>query len=281
MTSENIYPSDLIDELRALAPSWDSTKTFPSKKCKQAAEIISKYCVESLASFSNLEKVYLVTHNLPNLGFCKWCGGNRSTCQNRSNTPYCGTLCYKADPDAITKISKIKTALYADPDWKQTTQNKAEATCMKNHGVSSPMKSRALHQKQQNRLGVAKRHKGFTCRGFEPQFIDWVDGMGFLDRIQMSTTSFRYFDYVKNCLRTYHPDFLIKNVNVYVEVKSRYTMSSQCSTSYEIVPKIESVRSAGYEIVVVVVDHIKREIALPPEYNTLDTNRLIELLAQV
>jgi hypothetical protein len=271
MSSENIYrptfyyPRQLLDDLSAMRVKG---KVW-SRKYPKAQECIDRYNIPHLNGLDISYQLALIDNGLENFGACKICSAKLTLEKYKRNTPYCGMECYKADPDGAKKISEIKTRLYADLAWKTKTESKKTQTCISNHGVPFPMQKQELHDKQQSALGCSKEHRGFRVRGFEPKFIDWCDAVGIdIERdLCKSPRSFKYFDPNKNKVRTYHPDFYIKSLDAFFEVKSTYTISERCSTAREITPKIQSVRSQGETIFVVVMERSGKAL-FPDQYNT-------------
>lgn len=259
------YPAQLLEELQ---PLINSQGKIGSRKIKRAVAIIEKYNLPHLDSFPGNEKVMLVVLGWEDFGTCKMCSTKLNRVQYNKGAKYCGLKCYKADPDGAALISKVKTELYADKQWKAKTESKKKSTCMENHGVPYPMQKQELHEKQQHALGVCKDYKGFQIRGFEDKFIDWCEahGIDITTDLQKSPRSFRYFDPNKNKTRTYHPDFYVASMNVFVEVKSSYTISEKCSTAGEIEHKLAAVREQGYKIILAVMER-SGTISFPDHYN--------------
>ena len=259
------YPQELLDEISHLR--CEDGKIY-SRKILQAFNIVKKYEIPHLANFQWTHVVQLVSRGWKNFGKCKICENLLDYEKYKRKTTYCCQKCYKADPAAGRKISKRKTELYADPEWKAQTEAKKTATCMENHGVLFPMQSKELHEKQQGALGCIKEHKGFRIRGFEDKFIDWCEAhsVDISSDLVVPKTAFQYFDPVEKKTRTYHPDFYIPSRNLFVEVKSEYTISKACNTAREIEYKLKAVREQGCKIILVVMSRTG-EIQFPEQYN--------------
>ena len=120
---------------------------------------------------------------------------------------------------------------------------KRKDTNIKNYGVDNPMKSNEIYQRFRDtnikKYGVeypaqdsnifyktqksqfkTKDYKGIRYQGtYELHFLEFCDDNNILDKIcKIKTIKYNYEDKIK----CYHPDFLIEELNLIVEIKSDY-----------------------------------------------------------
>jgi hypothetical protein len=107
-----------------------------------------------------------------------------------------------------------------NPFQSDTIKNKICDILMKKYGVRYPAQSYEIHKKQESGFVLKHHQTGLYYRGsYEKHFIDYcIDKNIKIDNFKGSIDY--YFD-GKN--RKYFPDFLIKETNTVIEIKSSYT----------------------------------------------------------
>ena len=138
----------------------------------------------------------------------------------------CSLVCRSMDKRYTDSISKRKSELYADPDWKEKVENKKTATTLKNFGVKYPMQDVMIFEKQQASC-FRKDENGL--HGYEPHIFPFLKNL--YDDIELGTEYLRsenikiqWTGSDEKIHRSY-PDFFSKTINSFIEVKSQYTFS--------------------------------------------------------
>lgn len=149
-----------------------------------------------------------------------------------------GVTHYTKSNDMLDKSKQTKLERYGDENYnnhKQSKQTKLERygdenynnyeqyvdTCIERYGVNHVMQSKEIFEKQQLKCYGSKKYKHLYYRGsYELLFIKEFE---------------KYFDIndLVNCFpikyklngndKIYYPDFLIKNRNIIIEIKSSWT----------------------------------------------------------
>jgi hypothetical protein len=249
------YPKELLSEINLKCPNiLDKTKVFlsPSER-KTFIEILNRHGLVDISCRKMPAARYLVQNDLMALPKCP-----NPTCNHeiKLKQVYCCAACYKADPASKLKISEIKTKLYSDPVWKEKTEQIRMATNVERHGCPHPMQNAEFFEAHEKSSYQASEYKGMRgLRGYEPIVLDYFISMGYepnKDIINGSTALTRYgWKFVSDKGNYQIPDFFIPVLNLFIEVKSEYTLS----LSYEkikILPDlIDDVCGGDYIVVVV------------------------------
>jgi len=121
-----------------------------------------------------------------------------------------------------------------NPSHSPEIQNQKEQTCFKNYGVRNPSHSPEIHKKQQSGF-ILKHYNGLSYRGsYEKHFIDYCVDKNIKIENFKGTIPYN----LDGVDRKYFPDFFIKERNMVVEIKSKYTYNFD-------IPKNEAKKEAA------------------------------------
>jgi len=96
-------------------------------------------------------------------------------------------------------------------------RNRVKETCLKNFGVEHPMQNKEHFEKCQKKGFKLKIFKDLTYQGsYELDFIN-----KYYDKIKITKPNSIYYEY-NGKIRVYHPDFLLTDLNLIVEIKNSY-----------------------------------------------------------
>lgn len=149
-----------------------------------------------------------------------------------------GVESYTKSDDFINKSKKTKNDKYGNPIYVNPTKGKKTKlkrygdenynnhekyinTCIEKYGVEHVMQSKEIFEKQQSKCYGAKKYKHLYYRGsYELLFITEFEKNFPIETLE-NCFSVKYNYEQKN--KIYFPDFLIKNKNIIVEIKSSWT----------------------------------------------------------
>lgn len=136
----------------------------------------------------------------------------------------CSMQCRSKSKRYTSILSKIKTELYNDEEWKKSVESKKSETLLKNYDVSHPMQSIELFLKQQKSC-FKKDENGL--HGYEPFVYPFIlslypDITLGTDYLAANSLQIRWLGEDKKFHLSY-PDFFSKEINTFIEVKSEYT----------------------------------------------------------
>ena len=106
------------------------------------------------------------------------------------------------------------------PSQNKEIRNKIIKTNLKKYGVENPMQDPVINEKQQISGKKLKLHKqtGLKYRGGnEKHFLDYC----FEHNIKIEKAPSIKYEF-ENKIKTYHPDFYLKDKNLIIEIKSAY-----------------------------------------------------------
>lgn len=149
-----------------------------------------------------------------------------------------GVTSYTLSNDFKTKSKKTKTIKYSNPTYVNPTKGKETKlerygsenynnhekyieTCIEKYGVEHVMQSKEIFEKQQSKCYGAKKYKHLYYRGtYELLFITEFEKRFPIETLE-NCFAIKYNN--DNKPKIYFPDFLIKNKNIIVEIKSPWT----------------------------------------------------------
>jgi len=139
---------------------------------------------------------------------------------------YCSFDCRSSDPSYCKKISKTKTNLYNNPLWKLEVEKKKVDTTRENFGVDYPMQDTTIFKKQQASC-FKKDSNGL--HGYEPfayKFLSQIyqDILLGTEYMESNNIKIQWIGIDNKSHRSY-PDFFIRSINSFIEIKSKYTFS--------------------------------------------------------
>ena len=138
------------------------------------------------------------------------------------------------------EITCLKNYGVINPFQSDIIKNKICDILMKRYGVRYPAQSYEIHKKQESGFVLKHHQSGLYYRGsYEKHFIDYCLNKNI--KIQNFKGSIDYYFDDKN--RKYFPDFLIKETNTVIEIKSSYTY--ECEKEQNEAKKIATINS-GY-----------------------------------
>lgn len=136
----------------------------------------------------------------------------------------CSMQCRSKSVRYTSVLSKRKTELYSNAEWKKLVEDKKSETLLKNYNVSHPMQSIELFLKQQKSC-FKKDENGL--HGYEPFVYPFIlslypDITLGTDYLKSTSLQIRWLGEDKKFHLSY-PDFFSKELNTFIEVKSEYT----------------------------------------------------------
>lgn len=140
---------------------------------------------------------------------------------------YCNTYCYHKDPIANKNLSMLKANLYKDPLWKDAVESKRKTTCLRNYGVEYPMQNPSSFEKQKISSFQVKLYNGMMLQGNEPIALDYFNMFNYTiqsgsEYLKETGIQLQCVD-IENKIHLTFPDFFIKELAGFVEVKGTYT----------------------------------------------------------
>lgn len=132
-------------------------------------------------------------------------------------------------------------------------QEKSKNSLFEKYGVTHNMHVSEFFEKSQKNMYKKKEYTWKTgeisiLQGFEPQVLKELEDSGYkFDEIKTKYIDMPEIYYFFNGMsRRYYPDFFIPDENLFIEVKSDYTLMSK---EEENKAKFKAVKDAGYELI--------------------------------
>lgn len=127
--------------------------------------------------------------------------------------------------------------------------NKKNATMMEKYGVLNPSQNLSVHKKKLRSSKKYTLKNGVTIdvQGYEPFFLDDLSKIMDVDESIVDIPTINYVHHGEN--KVYYPVFFVKPYNMVIEVKSKYTISTDKEMIYN---KIVGSICAGYDFLLIV-----------------------------
>jgi hypothetical protein len=186
-----------------------------------------------------------IANNLP-VPVCD-CGKTtsyRKSTSGKVSATTCSIKCRSNNQSYKDSLSDAKTRQYSDPAVKKNIEAKKIATCTSNHGVPYPMQSAHIHEKHQK---SSMQSDSDGLRGYEPLGLEYLTNL-YRHVIVGSTymkdnsISISWKD-ADNKIRRSFPDFFVKDIKCFVEIKSEYT---RVKDDYKIMKCKDTLKELGY-----------------------------------
>ena len=168
---------------------------------------------------------------------CKKCGSANCTFRDLGSgyLTYCSERCYSSDEDVLQDKRERATGVVQ----KQETIDKRRNTLTEKYGVPCGFLTGKNKPVQ---------YKGFCCRSsYEKKFVDFAEEYGYTIKVPKRIN----YDF-EGRNRWYFPDFYIVELDILIEVKSKWTYELQKPLNEA---KIRCTKAAGYGIIVVDESH--------------------------
>ena len=252
-------------------------KYLDDKVCKNKISRYGKFTKPYLEFLDvcnkhNFELGALINYNFHTIKLCIinnltppvcHCGAQSTYGLSNKNIYYahrCSVLCRSNDKNYCKSISKTKTALYNNKEWKEKTEAKKVKTTTRNYGVAYPMQNIELFEKQQAAC-FEKDENGL--HGYEPYVYPFLCNL--YPDIELGTKYLKdnniqitWKDDNNSRLHRSYPDFFSKSLNTFIEIKSNYTRKKH---DYKVTKCSNELYNMRYGYIIVVVEP-KKSFAL-------------------
>ena len=111
--------------------------------------------------FTTSELFYIIRYDIVDFD-CPVCGVRLDISHFKRQAPFCSMKCYKTSEDAREKISEIKTALYANAEWKAKTEDKKKKTNIERFGVEHVMQNSSIFAKHEKSSYQSYSYRGIV-----------------------------------------------------------------------------------------------------------------------